>query len=98
MMYSTAHLDFRISYSRPIAANCRLWPDIAPKIRYQARGFRRHMQVRVKSVISFHSRSMCAFSAVGWVFMWLTVAHLSAGNRGGESVYLLGANIQKESA
>lgn len=52
-----------MSYSGPIAANGSLWPNIAPKIRYQGRELRRHMQVRVKSV-----RNMGAFSAVGWCF------------------------------
>lgn len=42
------------------------------------------MRVRVKSVISFHCRNMCAFSAVAWCFYVAdTVAHLSAGTEGG---------------
>lgn len=42
------------------------------------------MRVRVKPVISFHCRNMCAFSAVAWRFYVAdTVAHLSAGTEGG---------------
>lgn len=74
----------RISYSRPTAAKGRLWPNIAPKIRYQVRGFRGPRQVRVQSVISFHCRNICAFAAVGWgLYVADTVAHLSAATEGG---------------
>lgn len=83
----------RMSYSRSIAANSRLWPNIAPKIRYQARGFRRHMEVSLKSVISFHCRNMCAFSAVGGVFMCQTVWPTCLQEQREECVHLMGAKV-----
>lgn len=62
-----------------MAAKGRLRPNIAPpKIRYQVGGFRRHKQVRAKSL---STAGTCVLSQllVGGLIVAASVAHLSAG-------------------